>query len=234
MTAHDLLFQLREKGVEVRTSGDDRLIIDAPKGTITEDVRSELAAHKPELIQILKAEQVGIGSDTQVAEAPELVSMVQAVAMAHDPLASQAPSAPQTKDELDAAGTADKIAELEAELMRLRTEEEARRAEAEAGRLSAENALRTEQERWRQVEEGTARSRAEKEKQRIEVEARERTEEEHRRQIAEQDLARAEGELKRMRAMEEARRAQSDAEMRAPREAHYAVLATLRQAEDEQ
>ena len=192
MTAHDLLFQLREKGVEVRTSGDDRLIIDAPKGTITEDVRSELAAHKPELIQILKAEQAGIGSDTQVAEAPEapeLVSMVQAVAMANDPLASQAPSAPQTKDELDAAGTADKIAELEAELMRLRTEEEARRAEAEAGRLSAENALRTEQERWRQVEEGTARSRAEKEKQRIEVEARERTEEEHRRQIAEVGVA---------------------------------------------
>ena len=43
MTAHDLLLQLRAKGVEVRTSGDDRLVIDAPKGTITEDLRSALA-----------------------------------------------------------------------------------------------------------------------------------------------------------------------------------------------
>jgi hypothetical protein len=55
MTAHDLLSQLREKGVEVKTSGDDRLVIDAPKGTITEDLRKALAAHKADLIQILKA-----------------------------------------------------------------------------------------------------------------------------------------------------------------------------------
>ena len=67
--------------------------------------------------------------------------------------------------------------------MRLRTEEEARRAEVEAARLAAENALRTEQERWRQMEESTARHRAEQEKQRIEVEAREQAEEEHHRQI---------------------------------------------------
>ena len=57
MTAHELLAQLREKGVEVKTSGDDRLVIDAPKGTITEELRSALSAHKAELLQILKAEQ---------------------------------------------------------------------------------------------------------------------------------------------------------------------------------
>jgi hypothetical protein len=234
MTAHYLLFQLREKGVEVRTSGDDRLVIDAPKGTITEDVRSALAAHKAELIQILKAEQAGIGSDAPVAEVPEQVPMAPAVSIANVPLAPQAPSAAETKDAVVAPGTTDEITRLEAELMRLRTEEEARRAEAEAARLSVENALRTEQERWRQIEEGTARSRAEKEKQRIEVEARERAEEGHRRQIAEQELARAEGELKRMRAMEEARRAESDAKLRAAQEAHEAELGTLRKAEDEQ
>src|SRR4030088_1846987 len=57
MTAHDLLSQLREKGVEVKTSGDDRLVIDAPRGTINEELRSALAANKAELLQILKAEQ---------------------------------------------------------------------------------------------------------------------------------------------------------------------------------
>jgi hypothetical protein len=234
MTAHDLLSQLREKGVEVKTSGDDRLVIDAPKGTITEDVRSALAAHKAELIQILKAEQAGIGLDAPVA-APELVPMAQAVsmAMADVPLTSKESPAPQPQEAPVSAGPADEISRLEAELMRLRTEEEARRAEVEAARLSVANALRIEQERWREIEEATARTRAEKEKQRIEAEAREQTEEEHRRQMAEQDLARAEGELKRMHAMEEARRAESDAKLRAAREAHEAELAALRKTEDE-
>lgn len=234
MTAHDLLCQLREKGVEVKTSGDERLVIDAPKGTITEDVRGALAAHKAELIQILKAEQAGSGPAAKVAEVPELVQMAEAVAMANVPLTSPAPPAPQTQDTRAADGTADEINRLEAESMRVRTEEEARRAEVEAARLSVANALHIEQERWRQVEEATARSRAEKEKQRIEVEAREQTEEAHRREMAEQDLARAEGELKRMRAMEEARRAESDAKLRAAREAHEAELAALRKTEDEQ
>src|SRR5260370_7785558 len=57
MTAHELLGQLREKGVEVKTSGEDRLVIDAPRGTITDELRSALAAHKAELLQVLKAEQ---------------------------------------------------------------------------------------------------------------------------------------------------------------------------------
>jgi colicin import membrane protein len=225
MTAHDLLCQLREKGVELKTSGDDRLIIDAPKGTITEDVRKALAAHKAELIQILTAEQAGIA--VPVAETPELVQMAEAVAKANVTFTSPATPAPQEQDAPVTDVTADEITRLEAELMRLRTEEEARRAEVEASRLSVENALRVEQEHWRQAEEATARSRAEKEKQRIEVEAREQTEEGHRRQMAEQDLARAEGELKRMRAMEEARRAESDAKLRAAREAHEAELAAL-------
>ena len=117
--------------------------------------------------------------------------------------------------------------------MRLRTEEEGRRAEVEAARLAAGNALRTEQERWRQMEEETARHRAQKEKERIEVEAREQAEEEHRRQIAEQELRRAEEELKRMRAMEEGRRAEVDHQRLAAQAAHEAELGALRQAEEE-
>ena len=35
MTAHELLTELRSKGVEIKASSEDRLVIDAPKGTIT-------------------------------------------------------------------------------------------------------------------------------------------------------------------------------------------------------
>src|SRR5947207_6586140 len=56
MTAHELLSQLRAKGVELKTSGGDRLVIDAPKGTVTEDLRAALSANKAELLQILNME----------------------------------------------------------------------------------------------------------------------------------------------------------------------------------
>ena len=56
MTAQDLLSQLREKGVVLKTSDGDRLVIDAPKGTITDELRDALKAHKSELLQILKSE----------------------------------------------------------------------------------------------------------------------------------------------------------------------------------
>src|SRR5215475_13378592 len=54
MTAQELLSKLRAKGVEVSASGDDRLVIDAPRGTINEELRSSLAAHKAELLELLK------------------------------------------------------------------------------------------------------------------------------------------------------------------------------------
>src|SRR5260370_832805 len=57
MTASELLSQLREIGVEVKTSGDDRLVIDAPKGSITSELRNALTLHKASLLQILKDEQ---------------------------------------------------------------------------------------------------------------------------------------------------------------------------------
>ena len=49
MTAHDLLSQLRANGVDIKTSGDDRLVIDAPRGTVTDDLRTALSANKTAL-----------------------------------------------------------------------------------------------------------------------------------------------------------------------------------------
>ncbi|HMG76474.1 MAG TPA: hypothetical protein VK582_23565 [Pyrinomonadaceae bacterium] len=277
MTARDLLAQLRDKGVEVKTSGDDRLVIDAPKGTVTDELRSALSAHKAELLQLLKAEQAA-NADAAVDELPELVPTAPPIATpapelapdvpefappasefatfapeyatpapplkaaapevvpsANEPVLAglEAPVMMQDEDVTVASSATEEITQLELELMRLRTEEEGRRAEVEAARLSAENALRTEQERWRQVEEETARQRAQKERERLEVEAREHAEEEHRRQIAEQELTRAEEELRRMRAMEEARRAEVDTQMLTAHDAHEAELGALRQAEEE-
>ncbi len=247
MTAHDLLSQLREKGVEVKTTGDDRLVIDAPRGTITEELRTALSAHKAELLQILNAEKNATAPAALseppplVPTAPESVSapvVATASPEAAEPLrvpeAAKTTSATHDEDATIAASAAGEMAQLQAELMRLRAEEEGRRAEVEAARLAAENALRTEQERWRQMEEETARQRAQKERERIEVEAREQAEEAHRRQIADQELSRAEEELKRMHAMEEARRAEVDAQSLAAHQAHDAELAGLRGAEEDQ
>ena len=69
MTARNLLTLLREKGVQIRTSGADRLVIDAPKGTITPQLREELAANKADLLRILQTE-VAPHSQLLATEAP--------------------------------------------------------------------------------------------------------------------------------------------------------------------
>ena len=135
MTAHELLSQLREKGVEVKTSGDDRLVIDAPKGTVTEELRSALAANKSELLRILKFEKQAV---------PEpLVAAREAVqerpAPARTALQPPVMAAPPVEETVEAASASGEIDQLKQELMRLRTEEEARRAEVEAARLAAEH-----------------------------------------------------------------------------------------------
>ena len=245
MTAQDLLSQLREKGVVLKTSDGDRLVIDAPKGTITDELRDALKAHKSELLQILKSENApkppaiaAPKTEPQVADKPAIpvssVSQTKKQAATPTEPPKVAAPVPQTEAEIAASGMAEEIAQLEAEMLRLRTEEEARHAEFETARLVSENALRVELERWRKAEEDIARRRAEQEKQRIEVEVRERTVEEHRRQIAEQEIARAEEEVKRMRSMEETRRAEVDAQGRAAQQAHETELAALRKIEEEQ
>ena len=226
MTAHELLSQLRAKGVQVKTSGDDRLVIDAPRGTVNEELRSALAANKSELLQILRNENIE-------AKAPASAEAVAAAPKSSSPVA-EPPAKPSQVDDQIAASTAEEIGQLQAELMQLRIEEEARRAEIETARLAAENALRVEQERWRQQEEEIARRRAEHERRRIEAEARERAEEEQRRQIANGEIARAEEILGALRASEEKRRHEAEEHFHAGQQAHDAQLASLRQAEEEQ
>jgi len=222
MTARSLLSLLRGKGVELRTSGADRLVIDAPKGIITPELRQDLAVNKAELLQILQAEQLAAQPGAATANPTERA------------FGSDRVSTPAQSSEPATIMTTDEIALLEAELMRLRKEEEARRAEVEATRMAAENALRVAQELWRQEEQKAVRCRAEKEKHRIEAEARERVAEENHRRIAEQEIARAEEEVRRMRAMEESRRADVDAKLRAAAEAHRLEFETLHKTEDEQ
>src|SRR5258706_12844271 len=147
MTAHDLLLQLRARGVEVKTSGDDRLVIDAPKGTVTEELRSALSIHKAEILQILKREQAGPAeSAVSAAPAPAPVASVVTTPAAKaappaadvmspvavEPVSIAPPTRPSfRKDEEPAASAVEEINRLKAELMRLRTEEEGRRAEIE-------------------------------------------------------------------------------------------------------
>jgi len=162
MTAHELLSQLRARGVEVKTSGDDRLVIDAPKGTVNEELRAALSANKAGLLQILKEENIQANTRTNAEAAPGPAPL----------RVLEPPAPPQHVDDQIAASTAEEIGQLQTELTRLKIEEEARRAEVETARLAAENALRVEQERWRQQEEEIARQRAEHERRRIDAEAR--------------------------------------------------------------
>jgi hypothetical protein len=236
MTAHELLSELRAKGVEVSSSGDGRLVIDAPKGTITEDLRSSLGAHKAELLEILEKRAI-----VEPSPAKDLVTQMPPPVAAVMPRVTPVPVAPATppppisnEDHAVVASVAEEITQLEGELTRLRTDEEARRAEVEAERLAAEHSLRMEQEQWRQQEQEIARRRAEQERQRIDAEARDRAEEEKRRQIADQEIERVERELAQMRAAENARRLQVDGQMGAAQAAHEAALSKLRQAEEEQ
>src|SRR5436853_4537217 len=57
MTARELLTQLKEKSIDVKANGD-RLVIDAPKGTVTPELRAALAEHKADLMKILNTPAV--------------------------------------------------------------------------------------------------------------------------------------------------------------------------------
>jgi hypothetical protein len=222
MTAQELLLQLREMGVKLKTANGQRLAIDAPKGSITPELREQLTARKGELLHILQNEEQAVEAQVSAPDEPGQSSMLSAEALP--------PSQPVPLDQ--AAGK--DIARFEAELTRLRTEEEARRAEVEVARLAAENALRLEQERWQHAEHETALRRAEKEKQRIEAEARDWAIEETRRQFTEDEIARVEDEARRMHEAEQSRRSDFEAQMRAAEETHRLQIESLRKAEEDQ
>src|SRR5262249_45663281 len=120
MTARELLAYLRAKGVDVNASGDGRLVINAPKGIITEDIRSSLIAHKAEILQIVKKQDVFASPIVQERGPEQTSTPPQTVA--------EVPALPRVavEDHAAAASVDDEIARLEIELRRLRTEEEAR------------------------------------------------------------------------------------------------------------
>src|SRR5213595_3303032 len=97
MTAHELLSQLRARGVQVKTSGDNRLVIDAPRGTVNEELRSALAANKAELLQILGHENL--------AKAAAIAEPVPAQPKPSSPLTAP----PAHADDQIAASTAEEI-----------------------------------------------------------------------------------------------------------------------------
>jgi hypothetical protein len=59
MTVQSLIQRCAELGIKLELKGDeeDRVLVDAPKGALTTELREALAAHKPELLAILKTQQ---------------------------------------------------------------------------------------------------------------------------------------------------------------------------------
>lgn len=58
MNLGELLAELSERGVKLSVDGE-QLCIQAPKGSLTPDLRNALATHKPEIIQLLHRSQIG-------------------------------------------------------------------------------------------------------------------------------------------------------------------------------
>jgi hypothetical protein len=56
MNASTLLADLHRRGIKLSVSGE-RLSIDAPKGSVTPDLRSALTEHKPDLIRLLTEDE---------------------------------------------------------------------------------------------------------------------------------------------------------------------------------
>lgn len=73
MDLHSLLTTLSNQGVKLSTNGTS-LEIDAPKGTITPELRNSLAEHKTEILTLLQQNSVNVNSTTlpSIVSEPEL------------------------------------------------------------------------------------------------------------------------------------------------------------------
>ena len=176
MTAYNLLSELRQAGVVVKASGTDRLVVDAPKGALTPDLRTALATHKKELLAILMvteekpAPEVGLAHEPPMSEtrsvAPYEATRPDPISVL-SPIQSPAPTPVQSPPE----SIEEKIRGLEQEAARLRAEQEARRAEVEARQRVADEIKRLEEEAARLPFEEESR-RAEREAMRLAEEER--------------------------------------------------------------
>jgi TubC N-terminal docking domain len=68
MRVPSLLVRLRATGVSISGEGE-RLVIDAPKGVITAELRAEVASMKFEILRLLEAEAAAAEKDFQLAKA---------------------------------------------------------------------------------------------------------------------------------------------------------------------
>lgn len=254
MTAYNLLSELRQAGVVVKASGPDRLVVDAPKGALTPDLRTALAAHKKELLAILMvteekpAPEVGLAHEPSVSETRS-VAPYEAVTPAPIPvqrsIQSPAPNPVQSSPE----SIEEKIRGLEQEAARLRAEQEARRAEIEGRHRVADEIKRLEEEAARlpfeeesQRAEREAMRLAEEERWQAATAARKKAAEEadlHRaeeeRRVAQLEARRhAEEEIARRRSEEEIRKAEEQlSSLRAQEVSRRAEVTARWQAEDE-
>lgn len=80
MSAVSLLTQLRAAGASI-TCDRGRLIIEAPAGLMTPELRTELVKYKAELIAMVKATSGNIGTDAETIEARNRIAGL--LAMAH-------------------------------------------------------------------------------------------------------------------------------------------------------
>jgi chemotaxis protein histidine kinase CheA len=250
MSAYNLLSDLRQAGVVVKASGNDRLVVDAPKGALTAEMRAALAEHKKELLAILTVtgEQHDAAAPmlSQAREVPSPAAAPPVIARPELVRSAPAEYQPDTKLASDhgisarrdvstaaqepADSIEDKIRRLEHEAAQLRAQQEARRAEIEArqrldGEIKrleedAKNVAMAEESRRAQLETERA---AQAERWQAEAAAQRKAAEEAELRQAEEERRAAQLEARR-HAEEEIARRRSEEEIRKVEE----QLASLR------
>jgi tubulysin polyketide synthase-like protein len=170
MSAYDLLSDLRQAGVVVKASGNDRLVVDAPKGALTPELRAALAEHKKELLAILSVtgqQPVSASStlprtraESEEVARPEAASsrlvdnrleQMATMESPENPVGSIFQNSMPTAAQDSSDTIEDKIRRLEQEAAQLRAQQEARRAEIET-RQRLDNEIKKLQEEAAQVE----------------------------------------------------------------------------------
>jgi TubC N-terminal docking domain len=77
-TASLLIVQLRTNGVSLRSEGT-RLIVEAPSGVITPDLREQMTHLKPQILSALEAETLASEADSVTTKAiPEIALLLAA------------------------------------------------------------------------------------------------------------------------------------------------------------
>ena len=227
MSAYNLLSELRQAGVVVKASGNDRLVVDAPKGALTADLRAALAAHKKELLAILTVTDQRSGREVELPERA-VVAKVPGI-VRRETITPVSPNSPSSS--LSSPAPEPRRDPLESPVQ-TRFERPAQSSTQNPTQNSVqipaespiESSAETIEEKIRNLEQEAARLRAEQEARRAEVEARQRIGGE---------IMRLEEEAERLPQQEEARRAEREAIRQAEQERWRAAAAVHKKAAEE-